>query len=98
MASFATTTEAESLETALVAAARDGDDAAFQRLTDPYVRELRVHCYRIRRGDVEIGTLSTSRSRTSSPSVSRRASRCGSWGVPSGRVGAHRCGGEALED
>ena len=47
MASFATTTETPSVEAALVAAARDGDEAAFRRLTDPHVRELRVHCYRM---------------------------------------------------
>jgi RNA polymerase sigma-70 factor (TIGR02960 family) len=27
--------------------ARDGDEAAFRELTDPYRRELQVHCYRI---------------------------------------------------
>jgi len=30
-----------------LAAARAGDAAAFQRLVDPYHRELLVHCYRI---------------------------------------------------
>ena len=27
--------------------ARAGDEAAFRQLTDPYRRELQVHCYRI---------------------------------------------------
>src|SRR5712691_12620884 len=34
-------------EAALVAAARAGDDAAFRGLTEPYARELHVHCYRM---------------------------------------------------
>jgi len=32
---------------ATLARARAGDDAAFHELTDPYRRELKVHCYRI---------------------------------------------------
>jgi RNA polymerase sigma-70 factor, ECF subfamily len=34
-------------EAAVVAAARDGDEAAFRTLTEPYARELHVHCYRM---------------------------------------------------
>jgi RNA polymerase sigma-70 factor (ECF subfamily) len=34
-------------ETALVAAARSGDEAAFRDLTERYRRELHVHCYRM---------------------------------------------------
>ena len=34
-------------EASLLAAARSGDETAFERLTAPYVRELQVHCYRM---------------------------------------------------
>lgn len=34
-------------EAALLAAARDGDEHAFARLTSPYRHELQVHCYRL---------------------------------------------------
>lgn len=33
--------------TSTLDAARAGDDAAFQELTEPYLRELHVHCYRM---------------------------------------------------
>ncbi len=36
-----------SAEAAVVAAARAGDEAAFRGLTEPYARELHVHCYRM---------------------------------------------------
>ena len=35
------------METELIDRARSGDHAAFERLVDPYQRELLVHCYRI---------------------------------------------------
>ena len=31
----------------LIALARAGDGEAFRQLTDPYLRELQVHCYRM---------------------------------------------------
>lgn len=41
------TTGAAPAEAVLVAAARDGDETAFRALTEPYGRELHVHCYRM---------------------------------------------------
>ena len=35
------------VDSGLIEAARSGDQTAFQRLVDPYQRELQVHCYRI---------------------------------------------------
>src|SRR5205809_6827000 len=37
----------ELIEAESLAAARDGDQEAFRRLTEPHRRELLVHCYRI---------------------------------------------------
>jgi DNA-directed RNA polymerase specialized sigma24 family protein len=37
----------DALEEATLGRARAGDDEAFRELTDPYRRELQVHCYRI---------------------------------------------------
>ena len=35
------------MSTELIARARAGDGQAFRQLTDPYRRELQVHCYRL---------------------------------------------------
>ncbi len=39
-------TFADSIE-GLIAAARAGDHEAFRHLTEPYYRELHMHCYRM---------------------------------------------------
>jgi RNA polymerase sigma-70 factor (ECF subfamily) len=38
---------ADHIEERLIAAAREGDHEAFRRLTEPFYRELHVHCYRM---------------------------------------------------
>jgi len=38
---------AEGRERELLAGARANDEAAYQRLVEPYLRELHAHCYRM---------------------------------------------------
>src|SRR3954447_19357627 len=45
MATSSTTSPTQERE--LLAAARAGDESAYQRLVDPYGRELHAHCYRM---------------------------------------------------
>src|SRR5579859_6007912 len=37
----------DTAEAGAIAAASAGDQEAFRRLTDPYVREIHLHCYRL---------------------------------------------------
>jgi RNA polymerase sigma-70 factor (TIGR02960 family) len=45
--SFDTSAQGEAAEVAALAAASAGDQHAFRALTNPYTRELHVHCYRL---------------------------------------------------